>query len=183
MGELTIKHEHLSVDLHAVPLDAVLEDLSRKGGIAVTVLNAHEMSLALITERFCDKSMEEGLQRLLAQWNYGLTRHHLTGQVLEVFVVSRRINMGTASTANQLVGSLRSPRSAQGRFPNDRSSVASLPEGENENTLSSEPITDFDRNRSGIDASEFSQAMLPENLTFELREELLRDLAAHRETR
>ena len=84
IAELSIQHDRLTVDVQAAPLNAVLQDLSREGTIEITVLDTGLTDQATVTEQFHNLSVEEGLHRLLAQWNYSLTKHHVTGRIQKV---------------------------------------------------------------------------------------------------
>ncbi len=174
MAELSIHQDRLSVNLQAVPLNDVLKDLAYQGAIDLTLLATEKMKHATVTEQFHDVSVEEGLQLLLAEWNYGLTKHRVTGRVQELFVASKRMNPGSAPSVSQPLASSRYPDPSQGSVPYDDSLVASFQENESDDEKNFEDPADFDH-------ADVTEDMLPDDLPPEIREELLRDIAANKE--
>lgn len=178
MAELSIHQSRLSVNLQAAPLKDVLKELAHQGSIDLTLLETEKIKHATVSEQFHDVSVEEGLQLLLAEWNYGLTKHRGTGRIQEIFIASKRIDPGSTPAVSQPLASSRYPDPSRGSVPYDDSLIASFQEDESDDERSFEDSTDFDHDTS---LTELTEDMLPEDLPPEIREELLRDLAANKE--
>ena len=89
-AELRVHQDRFTLDVQGASLEHVLEDLSRQGSIAITILENGGLDNAIVTKQFANLSIEEGLHRLLLGWNYGLTKDRLAGRVQKVLIVSER---------------------------------------------------------------------------------------------
>lgn len=89
-AEVRMSQERLSIKANAIPIQTLLEDLSRQGAIRVTVLEKASLKDVTISEQFEGLPIAEGLSRLFAHWNYGLTRNTETGHIQEIFLASKR---------------------------------------------------------------------------------------------
>ena len=74
-AEVSLQHDRLTLHVQAMPLEEVLLDLSQEGIFRITILNSRASKRSVVSEQFDELPVEEGLERLLAGWKYGLLRH------------------------------------------------------------------------------------------------------------
>lgn len=175
-AELSLQNGHLTINVNAVPLETVLNDLSRQGGFQVTVLKKQSTRGLLVTEHFDQLLIEEGLNRLLADWNYSLTKSPESGKIQEVFLVSRRNNSKDSSTISQSASPIPhiepSPRN-----PDTPVAVSPIsPEYPNfANEAEDEELVDFAPEESETEEELFTEDMLPDDLLPESRAAIMEE--------
>ena len=92
-AEVSLQHDRLTLHVQAVPLDEVLLDLSHEGAFRISILKAQDTNNTIISEQFDSLPVEEGLERLLLGWKYGLIRNPQSGEIREVFLISKQTQM------------------------------------------------------------------------------------------
>ena len=78
MAELLLQADHLTINVRAVPLERVLLDLSRQDAFEVTILEEKAVRGHMVTEHFIQLPIEEGLDRILSNWNCSLAKNPKT---------------------------------------------------------------------------------------------------------
>ena len=89
-GEVQLQEGLLTVSVEQLPLEEVLGELTRQADIQVIVLEHTTVGRVNISTQFWNVPVEEGLDRLLRGWNYGLGRDPATGRIATVYLVSPR---------------------------------------------------------------------------------------------
>ncbi len=179
-AEVQMTGEQLSVHVDNQSLSTILETLSRQGTFDVTVLEKEAAAQTSVTHHFDHLSIQEGLSRLLAQWNYGITTDQSTGHIREIFLVSKRINPNNLPTLKQSAASLRYPNAGLSHLPQDDSLMASFQEEEEIYEMDSKEVRESNDD-AYLEDDEIVAKILPADLPAEIREEFLRDLAANQE--
>ena len=82
--------EGLTVNIQDEPLEAVLQDLAEQADFDLMILQKRDFAGETISEEFHNLTLEEGVHRLLPAWNYGMTKDEKTGQINQMFVISKR---------------------------------------------------------------------------------------------
>ena len=88
-AEVSLHHNRLTLHVQAVPLEEVLLDLSQEGAFRISILKAQDTNTTIISEQFDLLPVEKGLERLLLGWKYGLLRNPQSGEIREVFLISK----------------------------------------------------------------------------------------------
>ena len=97
-ADVHLNVEGLTVNIQDEPLEAVLQDLAHLAEFELMILQKRDFAGETISEEFHNLSLEEGVHRLLPAWNYGITKDKKTGQIQQMFVVSKRNSATGAST-------------------------------------------------------------------------------------
>ncbi|MCA9473023.1 MAG: hypothetical protein MRJ96_09350 [Nitrospirales bacterium] len=95
-AEVRVSGHDLSVNLEDASLARVMEQIGWEAGIDIAIMNALDYRNAVISEAFTDMPLEQGLDRLLNGWNYGLSKDPASGAVRTVMIVSRRTSEAEA---------------------------------------------------------------------------------------
>ncbi len=184
-AEVFVDQKKLSLQAEALPLVQVLQELSRESRIHVTVLEGNQMDNVLITERFDNLSIEDGLSRLLVNMNYGLTRDHVTGDIQEIFLASKRGESAALPTTVRNDKQARNTKkpvqyhdSPEGFFE-----YAQEDEGQDDGEVEFAEPEDSERDEQYVDGGQFPEDLIPADLPPEIREAMLRDITASRENR
>ncbi len=176
IAEVSIHEHRLTVHVDSVLLDDLLYDLSQHGLFQVTVMEQGVTKGLVVTEHFDGLPIEEGLSRILADWNYSLIKRQGSNHIQEVFLVSKRNPSQNSLPTSPTVGTVGGPAPSpiDPRYPDviDRSDL------EEDDYLGDEtedePI-DFAREESETEQELFTEDMLPADLPPDLREEILRE--------
>lgn len=92
-------HSHAEVHVHQQELTAyvkeaslakILTKIGRQAGFDITVLNESDYQKAVVSDVLEDVPLEQGLERLLNGWNYGLSKDPTTSTIRKLIIVSRR---------------------------------------------------------------------------------------------
>ena len=89
-ADVHLNVEGLTVNIQDEPLEGVLENLAQQANFDLTILQKRDFMGETISEEFHNLSLEEGVHRLLPAWNYGITKDKKTGQIQQMFVISKR---------------------------------------------------------------------------------------------
>lgn len=93
-AEVSLDHNRLTLHVHAVPLEKILLDLSQEGAFRITILKSQDTTDTIVSEQFEALPVEKGLERLLLGWEYGLIRNPESGEIREVFLISKQSPSG-----------------------------------------------------------------------------------------
>lgn len=176
LAELLLRDDRLTINVKAVPLETILHDLSRQGAFQVTVLEKQTTRGLLVTEHFDQLPIEEGLNRLLADWNYSLTKSPKSGQIQEVFLVSRRDNSKDSSAISQSASPVghAEPSSQNPNVPGAVTPIS--PENPDfANEAEDEESVDFTPEESETEEEPFTEDMLPDDLLPESRAAIMEE--------
>lgn len=101
---ILVKKQALTADLLDESLSNVLGQIEKQTDITVAILDSVDYNSALVTDVFGELPLEQGLERLLNGWNYGISKHLQTGEVQMVVIGSRRKPMAdmALSHANEV---------------------------------------------------------------------------------
>ena len=97
-ADVHLNVEGLTVNIQDEPLEAVLQDLAQLAEFELMIVQKRDFAGETISEEFHNLSLEEGVHRLLPAWNYGITKDKKTGQIQQMFVVSKRNSATGPST-------------------------------------------------------------------------------------
>lgn len=89
-AEVRLTQDLLTVDIHEAPLTDVLNDLRHQGKLTIVAVEDIQIGNVKISKKFWNIPLEEGLDRLLSGWNYGISRNVTTGKVSTLYLVSLR---------------------------------------------------------------------------------------------
>ncbi len=89
-AEVRLTHDLLTVDIHDVSMADVLNDLRHHGNLNIVAFEETKIGNVRISKTFWNLPVEEGLDRLLSGWNYGINRDVTTGRISALYLVSRR---------------------------------------------------------------------------------------------
>ena len=112
-AEVHLGKNTLSVNVHETAIREVLDKLARQGDINVIALEKTQVGNVKISKRFWNLPLEEGLDRLLTGWNYGLKRDQSTGKIVTLYLVSQhpqpsqmaeRLSTSSTQAQPQVVG-------------------------------------------------------------------------------
>lgn len=176
LAELSLQDDRLTINVNAVPLEMILHDLSRQGAFQVTVLEKQGTRGLLVTEHFDQLPIEEGLNRLLADWNYSLTKTPGSGKIQEVFLVSRRNNSKDSSAISHSVSPIPhaepSPRNPD---TPDAGPPISPEDPDFTDDAEDEESVDFSPEESETEEEPFTEDMLPDDLSPEQRAAIMEE--------
>ena len=106
-ADVYLNVEGLTVNIQDEPLEGVLRDLAQQAEFDLMILQIRDFAGETVSEEFHNLSLEEGVHRLLPAWNYGITKDKKTGQIHQMFVVSKRNSPAGRSTSPLSQSSLR----------------------------------------------------------------------------
>ena len=89
-GDVNLNVEGLTVNIQDEPLEGVLQNLAQQANFDLMIFQKRDFIGETISEEFHNLSLEEGVHRLLPAWNYGITKDKKTGQIQQMFVISKR---------------------------------------------------------------------------------------------
>ena len=89
-AEVHLEENRLTVNVQEITIEEVFQELSQQGHINVVALEETNIGNVKISKRFWNLPLEEGLDRLLSGWNYGLHRNQSTGNIVTLYLVSRQ---------------------------------------------------------------------------------------------
>ena len=89
-AEVHLEENRLTVNVQEITIEEVFQELSQQGDINVVALEETNFGNVKISKRFWNLPLEEGLDRLLSGWNYGLHRNQSTGKIVTLYLVSRQ---------------------------------------------------------------------------------------------
>ena len=89
-AEVHLEGNRLTVNVQEITIEEVFQELSQQGDINVVALEETNIGNVKISKRFWNLPLEEGLDRLLSGWNYGLHRNQSTGKIVTLYLVSRQ---------------------------------------------------------------------------------------------
>jgi len=89
-AEVRLGTKTLSVHVHEVAMLEVLQEFKRQGNMQVVALEDTKINNVRISKIFWDLPLDEGLDRILSGWNYGISRDASTGKITTLYLVSRR---------------------------------------------------------------------------------------------
>ncbi|GJL64845.1 MAG: hypothetical protein NPIRA04_34990 [Nitrospirales bacterium] len=84
------------VDIDDVSINDILDDLRDQGDFNIVALEERKIGNVKISKKFWNLPLEEGLDRLLSGWNYGVTRDVTTGTITTLYLVSQRSDSSIA---------------------------------------------------------------------------------------
>ncbi len=87
---ILVKKQALTANLFDESLSSVLGEIQKQTNITVAILDPVDYNSALVSDVFGELPLEQGLERLLKGWNYGISKHFQTGEVQMVVIGSRR---------------------------------------------------------------------------------------------
>ena len=179
-AELSLQQDRLTINVQEAPLEGVLKELSKLGAFEVTVLEDLTIEEETISARFEELPLEKAIDRLLAQWNFGMIKHKRTGKIREVFLASKHL-----SPEELPAPPVPEPKQSYPEFSEEsegeREGLSYFsPEGEweeeNDHESGEEGISiDFT-----VEGGELTEEMIPEDLPPEVREALLQEIEATR---
>lgn len=176
-AELSLQHDRLTLHVQAVPLEEVLVNLSQEGAFRLTILDKQVSAKATVTEHFDGLPIEDGLSRLLAHWNYGLTKQQSSGHIQEVFLVSKRVDPKDLPTPTPAATPPRNTEPVQHQFEDAETLAAFTEESSDEEYFEDHHTEEFEEGEFEDNQQSFTEEMLPDDLPPEMREEMLEDLA------
>ena len=176
-AELSLQQDRLTLHVQAVPLEDVLVNLSQEGAFRITILDNQMTDKITVTQHFDGVPSEDGLSRLLAHWNYGLTKQQPSGQIQEVFLVSKRVDPKDLPTPTPAATPTRDSASRQNWDEDAESLAAFTEESSDEDYLEDHATEEFEEEGFEGDQETFTEEMIPGDLPPEIREEMLEDLA------
>ena len=182
-AELSLRQDRLSVNVQEASLKAFLEVLTQQSGIRVTALDEHSFAEATISARFNQIPVPEALDRLLVQWNFGLTTDRGTGRIREVFLASKRIKPEDVPARPQPVAPSSYSEGSSGQSEFRENLVPFSTDSEFEGEHDSEDLEESHGGDFILEGGEITEDMIPEDLPPEIREALLQDIEATREGR
>ena len=122
-AEVHLEENRLTVNVQETSIDEVFQELSQQGDIKVVALEETNIGNVRISKRFWNLPIEEGLDRLLSGWNYGLQRDHSTGKIVTLYLVSQQ--SPSPQLANPVSTSNAQSQSHRVYEPNDQPSISS----------------------------------------------------------
>jgi len=84
----------LTVHTKGASLRSVLGAITAQGGVTFKTIGGEDLPEALVTEEFSDLTMDQGIARLLSQWDYALIKEEGTDRLKEVYIFSSGSNPG-----------------------------------------------------------------------------------------
>ena len=94
-AEVRLEKNYLTVQVKDTIIEEVLDELGRQGEMKVIAFEDTRIGNVRISKTFWNLPLEEGLDRLLSNWNYGLSRDKSTGRITTLYIVSKRIEPPT----------------------------------------------------------------------------------------
>ena len=96
-AEVRLYHNSLSVNINDTTMKEVLDDIGQQGNLNIVAFEETQIGNVRISKKFWNLPLEAGLDRLLSNWNYGISRDRLTGAITTLYLVSRRIDSSTSN--------------------------------------------------------------------------------------
>ncbi len=96
-ADVTVNGQDVTAHLADASLAKVMRQIGQKAGIQIDILHKADYHNAVISDVFENMPLEQGLDRLLNGWNYGLSKDPKTGLVRRLMIVSRRSSVGEMS--------------------------------------------------------------------------------------
>ncbi len=109
-AEVQVTQNKLTMNVDGATFHEVLHTLTEQAQIDIVTLEETNIGNVTISKRFWGLPLEEGIQRMLSGWNYGITRDVSTGKIKTLYLVSRR---NDSSTLGSLPAALASSPSNQ----------------------------------------------------------------------
>ncbi|GJL66367.1 MAG: hypothetical protein NPIRA05_13380 [Nitrospirales bacterium] len=107
-AEVRLTHDTLTVNIDNAGMNDILDDIRDQGDFNIVVFEETKIGNVTITKKFVNLPLEEGLDRLLSGWNYGITRDVTTGKITTLYLVSRRTD-SSITPAAPLLTSISQP--------------------------------------------------------------------------
>ena len=175
-AEVQVHVDQLTVQMDNVSLEQVLHSLAKKGRFSWSALEETDLTNETITAEFQGLPMQQGLDRLLNEWNFGLTKDSRTGQIQHLYLVSKRLPPSAL------------PQEPVTPQPESRSNIAHVSR-ETEDESHNEFDGEYQGFEEGIDSDEssedslqeFDENSIPPDLPLEVREAFLKDMAESRQ--
>lgn len=177
LAELSIQDNRLTISVQKVPLDVVLHDLSQLGNLRVTVLEKHETKGLVVTADFDYLLIEEGLSRILADWNYGLTKNPESTKIQEIFLVSQRSYSKEPPGFQQDHNDLNKIEYPSDNLGDKNVSPVVFSEGHYTGQEDNDGFIDIALEESETEKESFAEDMLPSDIPFLHGEDILGDKA------
>lgn len=89
-AEVSVHGQGLTANLDHASLSRVLMKICEQADMDITIVDGSEYHKAIVSDVFDDVPLEQGLDRLLNGWNYGLIKSARTGALQTLIVLSRR---------------------------------------------------------------------------------------------
>lgn len=102
-AEVYLDQDRLTVNVSETTAKDVLNDVALQGHITIVVLDHTQIGQVKISRRFWNIPLEEGLERILNGWNYGLSRNRLTGKISTVYLLAQRIRTVSPSQSQPIL--------------------------------------------------------------------------------
>lgn len=80
----------LTVQASNTALQEVLDSIAKQAKFEVAMVGGSKLGQALVSEDFRELPLEEGLARLLSDWNYALVTDEANGELRKIFILSAR---------------------------------------------------------------------------------------------
>ncbi len=91
-AEVFLAQNTLTINVHGATIRDVLKTLTQKAQIKIVALEETNIGNVKISKKFRNLPLEEGIQRVLSGWNYGISRDTRTGRITTLYLVSQRID-------------------------------------------------------------------------------------------
>ncbi|GJL52803.1 hypothetical protein [Candidatus Nitrospira salsa] len=95
-AEVRLTHNTLTVNIDDAEMNDILADLRDQGKFKILAFEERKIGNVKISKKFWNLPLEEGLDRLLSGWNYGITRDLSTGKINTLYLVSQRTDSSIA---------------------------------------------------------------------------------------
>lgn len=89
-AEVRLIHDTLTVNIHNTTMKDALNELRHQADLNIVAFEETQISKVRISKTFWNLPLEEGLDRLLSGWNYGISRNASTGKIVTLYLVSQR---------------------------------------------------------------------------------------------
>ncbi|GJL54657.1 MAG: hypothetical protein NPIRA02_17890 [Nitrospirales bacterium] len=109
-ADVIVNERTLTAHLTDASLVAVMDQIARQTGIRIDVVDTTKYVNSMISDTFEDMPLEQGIERLLNGWNFGLSKDPVSGAVRTLMIVSHR-------TGIEEIGALAVPRQVDPNVP------------------------------------------------------------------